>query len=132
MYHKALEFGLMPSEVDDLSIAELADLLKAKDAAFKEKQKARALISHGQSQEIAYLVSFILSDEKNKPEQIMPYDFYPGLFEDEKKKAEEKEEALILEKQKQVMAMYMAKFNAQFDSIEEGDTDDARRTESNN
>lgn len=92
----------MPVTFWSSSIDEIIDLIEAKEFQQKEQLKIEALTKSVQAAQIVEGIARILGDKKLQSREI--WDYYPGLFDEEKKSAEEA-------RKKRELELYQAKFN---------------------
>ncbi len=109
MYHQGLECGIRPEQFWSYSIPEVADIIES----YRKKEDARykADIS------LTFLMADVVANRLgqlfpgSKMEQIMPWDCYPKLFADEKKRYEDSAREVEYENYKARRMAAMQKFN---------------------
>lgn len=100
----------MPWQFWRLSLAEALDIVEA----YRERRKADIKNLFTEADAIASRISAILAskEDKAKVKIAHPWDYYPALFEEDRKRFEEEQQKIELENFKAQKRQYAARINA--------------------
>lgn len=100
-----MDAGVDPLKFWDYTISELKDLVESYNRTYLFQQKNLAISQQKQALMIAGYVS-LLFQGKDSSRELDIWDFYPELFEDERKQAEQARVNMELETHKARMKAY--------------------------
>lgn len=115
-YPTALDAGISPLDFWDFTILEVADLIASRNRTYTMERKEQAIQQYKLAQMVASYVSHIFSNDESKNLEL--WDFYPDIFEEERKQVEQARIANQLLIHKERMRAFAERNKGKFKGIE--------------
>lgn len=122
MYPEALDCGIPADKFWDLTLQEIMDTIESYHRTKEASLRHQAGENFRLAEIIANRIGYVFSSEKDRSEDmlVMPWDLYPGLFEDESEKIKESKSDAELDNYKALRFKHAAAWNSRFEEADNG------------